>query len=103
MNEVLTPEQCVKMRLFLGTLLAAAKTLPPGQRPDVTCFIREWRKYMAGHIKSRKSRHSWSDCEDAELLRLRSSGESWRRISERIGKSIWAIKARYRQIQQSQR
>lgn len=37
-HEVLTPEQCVKMRLFLSSLLAAAKTLPLGQKSDATCF-----------------------------------------------------------------
>jgi len=44
MNQVLTPEQCAEMRMFLTALVALRRELPPGQKPDIRKFIAQWRK-----------------------------------------------------------
>lgn len=38
MEEVLTPEECAKMRVFLRTLVVYAGRVPAGCRPDVGGF-----------------------------------------------------------------
>jgi len=44
MENALTPEQCIEMRLFLGTLLVLHWKMPPRQKPDVGKFMAAWRK-----------------------------------------------------------
>jgi len=44
MDQVLAPEQCTEMRMFLAALLALCRKLPPGQKLDVTRFMAQWRK-----------------------------------------------------------
>lgn len=44
MEAALPPEQCMVMRKFLHDLVEYAKMLPPGAKPDVSAFIREWRQ-----------------------------------------------------------
>jgi len=56
MSQVLTAEQCAEMRLFLGTLVALSRSLPPGQKPDVGRFMMRWRQLRVASNKKSKER-----------------------------------------------